>query len=250
MKIIDFSKFKVSCENCTLHELCLPDGLEQPELQKLEDIVARTLPLHKGDVLFSSGDRFSNLFAVRTGCIKLTIYSDDGEEQIIGFYLPGEIIGLDGIETDAHTCTATALDTSSICTIPFDSLSSICKQIPALNERIYRIMGRELSHENRLLLTITTLNADGRVATFLLSLSVRFSRLGYSANEFRLAMSRSEIGNYLGLSFETVSRSLHKFQKQGLITINHKYITILDSEALKQVCTEMEPPKSIKKSVS
>jgi CRP/FNR family transcriptional regulator len=240
MYVIDFTKIKVSCENCNLHELCLPRGLDGADLDKLDKIVTRTQPLHKGDVLFHSGDKFINLYAVRTGCIKLTASSDEGDEQILGFYLPGEIIGLDGIEKGIHGCTAVALDTSSLCAISFHNLSDVCRQLPALNEQMFRLMGRELSHDNQLLLTVTKKNADGRIATFLLSLSTRFHRLGYSATEFRLAMSRSEIGNYLGLTFETVSRSLNKFQKQGLISINHKYIHILDLIGLKNACSEPE----------
>lgn len=250
MYVIDFTKIKVSCENCNLHELCLPRGLSNDDLNRLDQIVTRTQPLHKGDILFRSGDRFIGLYAVRTGCIKLTTSTDQGDEQIIGFYLPGEIIGLDGIETSVHTCTAMALDTSSFCSIAFNNLSDICRQVPALNEQMFRIMGRELSHENQLLLTITKKHADGRIATFLLSLSNRFKSLGYSATEFRLPMSRSEIGNYLGLTFETVSRSLNKFQKQGLIEINHKYINILDLDALHNACTEPDVTTSLRKSVS
>jgi len=250
MYVIDFTKIKVSCENCNLHELCLPHGLDGEDLEKLDRIVTRTQPLHKGDVLFHTGDKFSNLYAVRTGCIKLTASSDEGDEQILGFYLPGEIIGLDGIEKGIHACTAVALDTSSLCAISFRNLSDVCRQLPALNEQMFRLMGRELSHDNQLLLTVTKKNADGRIATFLLSLSTRFSRLGYSATEFRLAMSRSEIGNYLGLTFETVSRSLNKFQKQGLISINHKYIHILDSVGLKNACSEPEMAARIDKTGS
>ncbi len=250
MYVIDFTKIKVSCENCNLHELCLPHGLDGEDLDKLDRIVTRTQPLHKGDVLFHTGDKFSNLYAVRTGCIKLTASSDAGDEQILGFYLPGEIIGLDGIEKGIHACTAVALDTSSLCAISFHNLSDVCRQLPALNEQMFRLMGRELSHDNQLLLTVTKKNADGRIATFLLSLSTRFHRLGYSATEFRLAMSRSEIGNYLGLTFETVSRSLNKFQKQGLISINHKYIHILDSIGLKNACSEPEMVTRIDKTGS
>ncbi len=240
MYVIDFTKIKVSCENCNLHELCLPRGLDGEDLDKLGQIVTQTQPLHKGDVLFNAGDKFSNLYAVRTGCIKLTASSDEGEEQILGFYLPGEIIGLDGIEKSIHGCTAVALDTSSLCAISFDNLSEVCRQLPALNEQMFRLMGRELTHDNQLLLTVTKKHADGRIATFLLSLSTRFQRLGYSAAEFRLPMSRSEIGNYLGLTFETVSRCLNKFQKLGLISINHKYIHILDFTGLKNACSEPE----------
>jgi len=240
MFVIDYSKIKVSCENCNLHELCLPRGLDGDDLEKLDRIVTRTQPLHKGDVLFNAGDKFSNLYAVRTGCVKLTASSDQGEEQILGFYLPGELIGLDGIEKSIHSCTAVALDTSSLCAISFTNLSEVCRQLPALNEQMFRLMGRELTQDNQLLLTVTKKNADGRVATFLLSLSTRFQRLRYSATEFRLPMSRSEIGNYLGLTFETVSRCLNRFQKQGMININHKYITILDLPALKNACSEPE----------
>lgn len=241
MYVIDFTKIKASCETCNLHELCLPRGLDSGDLDKLDRIVSRTQPLHKGDVLFNAGDKFTYLYAVRTGCVKVTTGSDQGDEQILGFYLPGEIIGLDGIENGTHSCTAVALDTSSMCAIAYSNLSDVCRQLPALNEQMFRLMGRELSHDNQLLLTVTKRNADGRIATFLLSLSSRFQRLGYSAIEFRLSMSRSEIGNYLGLTFETVSRCLNRFQKQGMININHKYISILDMPALKNACNEAEP---------
>ena len=161
MYVIDFTKIKVSCENCSLHELCLPRGLEKNELEKLDSIVNRTQPLHKGDVLFRSGDTFTNIYAVRTGCIKLTTSTEQGEEQIIGFYLPGEIIGLDGIEKDIHSCTAEALDTSSLCAIPFDNMTTVCTQVPSLNHEMFRVMGREISHENQLLLTITKKTCRG-----------------------------------------------------------------------------------------
>jgi CRP/FNR family transcriptional regulator len=250
MYIIDFTKLKISCENCSLHELCLPRGLSSHDLDKLDAIVARTQPLHKGDVLFRAGDKFNGIFTVRTGCIKLATSTEQGDEQIVGFYFPGEIIGMDGIETDLHTCTAVALDTSSLCSIGFNHLIDVCKEIPALSEQMFRLMGRELSHEHNLLLTVTKKHADGRIATFLLSLSSRFKMLGYSELEFRLPMSRSEIGNYLGLTFETVSRCLSKFQKQGLIEINHKYITILELEALHDVCNETTVSNNIKKTAS
>ena len=250
MYIIDFTKLKLSCEECSLHELCLPRGLSGDDLDKLDEIVARTQPIHKGDVLFRAGDKFNGIFSVRTGCMKLATSTEEGDEQIVGFYLPGEIIGLDGIEKEIHTCTAVALDTSSLCFIGFNHLTDVCKQIPTLSEQIFRVMGRELSHEHDLLLTVTKKHADGRIATFLLSLSNRFKVLGYSETEFRLPMSRSEIGNYLGLTFETVSRCLSKFQKQGLIEINHKYITILDLEAMHAVCNETTSSENLRKSAS
>lgn len=188
--------------------------------------------------MFGAGDPFRCLYAVRSGCLKLVAATGEGDEQILGFYLPGEILGLDGIERGVHSCTAVALDTCSLCTIPFNNLTEVCRQVPALNEQMYRLMGRELSNDNRLLLTVNKKNAEGRIATFLLSLSTRFQRLGYSPLEFRLAMSRSEIGNYLGLTFETVSRCLHRFQKNGLIDIDSRYIRILDLKALGGLCND------------
>ena len=237
MQLIDFSRIKVSCENCNLSELCLPRGLTQPDLEKLDQMVKRTRPLHKGDLLFRAGDAFRSLYAVRSGCIKLHTTSDLGEEQITGFYLPGEIVGLDGLDNDSHSCTATALETSSLCAFPYANLSEVCRKVPALNEQLFRFMARELSQDNQLLLTITKKNAEERIATFLLSLSARFKRLGYSATEFKLSMSRSEIGNYLGLTIETVSRGMNKFQKQGLIDIERKFVRILDMDALHALCT-------------
>lgn len=236
MNLIDFSKIKVSCENCSLNELCLPRGLSSPDMEKLDQVVKRTRPLQRGDILFRSGDKFRSLYAVRSGCLKLHTASDLGEEQIIGFYLPGEIVGLDGLDNSAHSCTAVALETSSLCGLPYTNLTDICKRVPALNDQLFRLMGRELSQDNQLLLTITKKNAEERIATFLLSLSSRFKRLGYSATEFKLSMSRSDIGNYLGLTIETVSRGMNKFQKLGLIGIERKFVRILDMPALKNLC--------------
>jgi len=227
---------KISCEKCNLSELCLPRGLGREDLEKLDEIAKRTRPLHKGDVLFRNGDEFKALYAVRSGCIKITTSSEAGEEQVLGFYLPGEIVGLDGVDNKKHSCSAVALETSSLCGFPYTNLTDICRRIPALNEQLYSILGRELSYENQLLLTITKKNAEERMATFLISLSTRYQRLGYSSTEFKLSMSRSEIGNYLGMTIETVSRTLSNFQKQDLIKIEHKHIRIKELDTLKTLC--------------
>ena len=250
MDLIDFSKIKVSCENCNLSELCLPRGLPKKDLEKLDEIAKRTRPLHKGDVLFRTGDSFQSLYAVRSGCIKITTSSDMGDEQVLGFYLPGEIVGLDGVENKQHSCTAVALETSSLCGFPYNNLTTVCKRVPALNEQMFSIMGRELSYENQLLLTITKKNAEERIASFLFTLSKRFSRLGYSATEFKLAMSRSEIGNYLGLTIETVSRTMNKLQKQNTIGIDGKYVRIKDLSTLENLCANSIPDKSKDSSVA
>lgn len=236
MQAVDFTKIKVSCENCNLAELCLPRGLGQKDLEKLERALRRARPLQKGEYLFRAGDAIGSLHAVRSGSVKLYTTDADGEEQIIGFYFPGEILGLDALETDKHTCTAIAMETSSLCSFPFNSLSELCTQVPALQEQMFRLMSRELSYENQLLLTIGKKSAEERIATFLLSLSSRFKRLGYSANEFKLAMSRQEIGNYLGLTIETVSRIFGRLQKNGLISTDRKFIKIADMGGLQSMC--------------
>lgn len=234
-KELDLQKIKVSCASCSLSELCLPRGMGQGALEKLESIVKRSSPLQKGDVLFRTGDEFKGIFAVRSGLVKVFATDDDGEEQIIGFFLPGEMLGLDAIESQIHACSAVALETSSYCTVPFSELSEICKQIPELQNQLLRIMSRELSSENKMLLTLGKKNSEEKVATFLLTISTRYYQLGYSANEFKLMMSRQEIGNYLGITFETVSRVLGRLQRNGIIKVNRKAIKIIDMVALKNL---------------
>jgi CRP/FNR family transcriptional regulator len=232
VELIDFPKIKVSCQNCSLAELCLPHGLNADELKRLDAAVRRSRPLHKGDRLFQPGDAATSLFAVRSGSIKLYATLDDGDQQVIGFYLPGELLGLDGIETGAHRCTAVALETSSACAVPFNDLKTICRQVPSLQEQMLRLFSRELSAEHELLLSITRRTAEERVATFLTSLAARFKRIGYSPNEFKLSMSREEIGSYLGLTIETVSRIFTRLREQGLIALNRRQVTIRDGARL------------------
>jgi CRP/FNR family transcriptional regulator len=204
-------------------------------VDKLEKIVKRASPLQKGEYLYRGGDTFHGMYAVRSGVIKVYATSDGGEEQIIGFYLPGEILGLDAIENNMHTCFAVALETSSYCTIPFTELTEICKEIPELQNQLFKVMSRELTNENQMLLTLGKKNAEEKVATFLLTISSRYSLLGYSANDFKLTMSRQEIGNYLGVTFETVSRIFSRFQRDGIIKVNKKYVNVQDMGALKKL---------------
>lgn len=236
-KAIDFSKIKVSCSDCNLHELCLPRGLGIKDLERLEKLVRRTHPLHNGDYLFRDGTELKYIYALRSGSIKLIMLDEQGNDQIIGFYFPGEILGLDAIEKKKHQCSAIALETSSYCAFPFTSLTEICQSIPELQNQMFRLMSRELTHENELLLTIGKKNAEERLATFLVTLSGRFQRLGYSSREIKLSMSRQEIANYLGLTIETVSRIMSRFQREELISLNRKQVNIRNMEAIKQIST-------------
>ena len=235
-QIIDFSKIKATCSTCNLHELCLPHGLNEKDMEKLDHVVKGSRPVDKGKHIFRADDSFLSIYAVRSGSVKVYILNETGEEQIIGFYFPGEIFGFDAIEHHKHNCTAVALETTTYCSIPYDKIHEICIEIPDLQNQMFRLMSRELSNENKLLLTINKRNAEERIATFLVSLSSRFRNLGYSAKEYNLPMSRQEIGNYLGLTIETVSRLFTKFQRNGLVKINRKSIRLEDLPALHAIC--------------
>jgi len=234
-KELDLHKIKVSCASCSLSELCLPRGMGPEALEKLENIIKRSAPIQKGEILYRAGEEFKGVYAVRSGLFKAFVTADDGEEQIIGFFLPGEILGLDAVETQVHACSAVALETSSYCTVPFSELSEVCNEIPELQNQLFRIMSRELSSENKMLLTLGKKNSEEKVATFLLTISTRYHQLGYSANEFKLTMSRQEIGSYLGITFETVSRVFSRLQRNGIIKVNRKVIKIIDMVALKNL---------------
>ncbi len=236
MQVVEIQKLRALCENCGLAELCLPRGLNKQEMEQLNKLIRQTRPLHKGEYLYRRGEPLSALYAVRSGSIKLFTSNDEGEEQIIAFYLPGELVGLDGFENSLHSCSASALETSSLCNFPYMQLTDVCKSVPALQDQMFRLMGREISHENKLLLTIGKKSAEERIATFLLSLSTRFHQLGFSASEFKLSMSRQETGNYLGLTIETVSRIFSRFQKKKYIIIDNKHIRILDRSSLIRIC--------------
>jgi len=236
IKILDFLKNKTSCGDCNLAELCLPRGLEKEELSRLDSIVKRSRPLQRGDHLFRAGDMFVSIFAVRSGAIKLYAFSEQSEEQILGFYLPGEILGLDAIHAERHMGYAIALETSSYCAIPFNHLEETCKEIPGLQHQLYKIMSRELSQENELLLTLSNKDAEEKVASFLVNLSARYRQLGYSSLEFRLPMTRKDIGVYLGLTVETISRIFGRLQQYGVITTDRKFIQILKPDVLRGIC--------------
>ena len=235
-QIIDFSRIKATCSKCNLKELCLPRGLNAENLEKLDHIVKGSHPIQKGKHIFRADDPFVSFYAVRSGSVKEYVLTELGEEQIIGFNFPGEILGFDAIEQDKHTCFAVALETTTFCSIPYDKISDICKQVPDLQDQMFRLLSRELSNENKLLLTINKRSAEERIATFLVSLSSRFNKLGYSAKEYNLPMSRQEIGNYLGLTIETVSRLFSKFQRNGLVKINRRAIRLEDLPALHAIC--------------
>ena len=217
------------CKDCSLSSLCLPLSLSLDDVNALDDIVKRGRPLRKGEFLFRQVDNFNSIFAIRSGTLKTFSLTDTGEEQITGFHLPSELIGMSGMDMDIYPVTAQALETTSICEIPFERLDELSVHLPQLRRQFMRLMSREIRDDQQMMLLLSKKNADERIATFLINLSARFRARGYSANHFRLAMSRNEVGNYLGLAVETVSRVFTRFQHNGLIQAEGKDIRILDS---------------------
>lgn len=228
----DAGRAQVACSQCSLGEICLPKNLSSEEMSRFEQIVQRSRPIHAGQHIFRSGDEFKAVASVRTGCFKSYAINKDGQEQVLGFYLPGEIIGFDAIHEGHHVANVVALDTSAVCSLPFGSVSSLARTMPDLQQEIFRVMSLRISE----LETIAgDLSADQRIALFLKSLSSRFARRGYSEREFILAMSRRDIASYLRLATETVSRVLARFQQRDLIEVDRKLVKILDMEQLQEL---------------
>lgn len=216
------------CKDCSLAPLCLPLSLDLADMDALDDIVRRGRPLKKGEYLFRQGDAFDSVYAVRSGALKTFSVSDSGAEQITGFHLPSELVGLSGMDTERHPVSAQAQETTSVCEIPFERLDELATQLPQLRRQLMRVMSREIRDDQQMMLLLSKKTADERIATFLVNLSARFSARGYSANHFRLSMSRNEMGNYLGLAVETVSRVFTRFQQNGLLDAQGKEVHILD----------------------
>ena len=217
------------CKDCSLAPLCLPLSLNNDDMDALDEIVKRGRPLKKGEFLFRQGDAFGSVFAVRSGALKTFSITDGGEEQITGFHLPSELVGLSGMDTEAYPVSAQSLETTSVCEIPFERLDELSEQLPQLRRQLMRVMSREIRDDQQMMMLLSKRTADERIATFLVNLSARFRARGFSAQQFRLAMSRNEIGNYLGLAVETVSRVFTRFQQNGLIAAEGKEVRILDS---------------------
>ncbi|MVW75641.1 fumarate/nitrate reduction transcriptional regulator Fnr [Pseudomonas xionganensis] len=222
------SPHQAHCKDCSLASLCLPLSLNMEDMDALDEIVKRGRPLKKGEFLFRQGDAFNSVFAVRSGALKTFSLSDGGDEQITGFHLPSELVGLSGMDSEIYPVSAVALETTSVCEIPFERLDDLAMKLPQLRRQLMRIMSREIRDDQQMMLLLSKKTADERIATFLVNLSARFRARGFSANQFRLAMSRNEIGNYLGLAVETVSRVFTRFQQNQLLEAEGKEVHILD----------------------
>jgi CRP/FNR family transcriptional regulator len=229
------AKVSTRCSTCGLREVCLPCGLAGRDLDRLDDVVYTRRRVKRGEHLYRAGDKFGSLYAVRSGFFKTVQTLEDGREQVTGFQMAGEIMGMDGIGPDMHALNAIALEDSDVCVIPYSRLESLGEEMHELRHQFHKVMSREIVREHGIMLLLGTMRAEERLATFLLNLSQRFAARGYSPSEFNLRMTREEIGSHLGLKLETVSRAFSRFQEDRLISVQLKDIRILDVEGLRRV---------------
>jgi CRP/FNR family transcriptional regulator len=237
-QILDISRLRRSCGACGLQQLCLPAAIAGEDLRRLDDIVQSKRPIDRSQALFLPGSPLQALYVVRSGSLKTFVTNEQGETQILGFHLPGEILGLDAISTDRHQCTAEALERTTVCEVPFSRLSQVALQVPELQRQLLRVISREVMRDHEHLVMMGRRHAQERLAIFLKSLSGRYARLKRDPALLTLPMSRYELANYLGLVVETVSRLFTRFQQMGVLEVRRKTIRIVDPRKLEALCAE------------
>jgi len=213
----------------------MPTGFNADEMKKLDEVVEKRRRVKQGELLFNSGDIFTSLYAIRTGFFKTCVTSEDGREQVTGFQMAGEIIGMDGIVSDYHNCNAVALEDAEVCVMPFSDVEQLSRELPGLQRHVHKIMSREIVRENSVMMLLGNMRAEERLAAFLLNLVQRLHARGLSQSELVLRMTREEIGSYLGLKLETVSRAFSKFSEDGIIEVKQRYVKIVAPDALKKI---------------
>ena len=227
-------KFEVTCSSCNLRELCLPAGLCPEDLERIENVVYARRRVKRGDSVFNAGGEFNAVYAIRSGFFKTSLLDREGREQVTGFFMGGELLGMDGIG-GSYNGTAIALEDSEVCVLPYALIEEMSRDIPALQRQLHAVLAREIVRDHGVMMLLGSMRAEERLATFLLNLSRRFVRRGYSSSDFHLRMTREEIGSYLGLKLETVSRLFSSFQKDGLIDVQQKHVQIRDIEGLERL---------------
>ncbi len=224
---------KIACSSCNLRELCLPVGLAPPDMDRLDALIESRRSVKRGELLYGAGEAFRSLYAVRTGFFKTRVAADDGRDQVTGFQMAGELLGFDGIGSDRHTCDAVALEDSQVCVLPFGQLESLSRQFGDLQRQLHKVMSREIVREHGVMLLLGSMRAEERLAAFLLNLTQRLQARGFSATSLVLRMTREEIGSYLGLKLETVSRTFSKFHDDGVLEVRQRQLRVLDEPALR-----------------
>lgn len=238
-------KLTVTCQRCSLRGVCEPINLPTSEQARLDAIIERRRPISRGEYLYRSGEPFRSVFCVKAGSIKTYATTDKGEEQVTGFHLPGEMVGLEGIAMGINTTDAVALETSSVCEIPYERLQEISADVPYLLQQIILLTSQEVMHGQTLTMLISKKSAEERLAALLLSLSDRFAHRGFSPTDFHLSMSRHDIGNFLGMAVETVSRVFTRFDNEGLISVRRKHIQLCDLPRLRELAGSAKIPSPL-----
>ncbi len=226
------SPVTTACSACHLRDICLPGDMSGVDLQRLDELQFRQRRIKAGQTLYREGDRFEFIYAVRMGTFKSSLMLSDGREQVSGFYMAGEMMGLDGVAQGTHASSAIALEDTEVCAIPYLHLTEMSAGKPSMQHAVSRLMSREIVREHGLMLLLGSMNAEERLAAFLLNLSQRLKARGYSPSEFNLRMSRAEIGSYLGMKLETVSRTFSALHHQRLLDVDKRHIRIIDIEGL------------------
>jgi CRP/FNR family transcriptional regulator, anaerobic regulatory protein len=233
--VIGLNRLKAACSGCSLRELCLPMGLTLEEVEQIDHLVSTRTRIGRGEHLYRAGDAFGSIYAVRSGFFKSTVIAEDGRDQVTGFHMPGEVLGMDGIGTEHHACNIVALEDSEVCIIPYPRLEEVSATVPGLRRQFHKLMSREIVRDQGVMLLLGGARAEERLAAFLLNLSQRFRARGYSPSDFNLRMTRKEIGSFLGLKLETVSRIFSRFQEGRLLEVEQRHIRILDVPGLERL---------------
>ncbi|MCK7542995.1 fumarate/nitrate reduction transcriptional regulator Fnr [Marinobacter bryozoorum] len=223
---------KSSCQRCSLSNLCLPLALDSTDMNRLDEVVNRDRIFNRGEQVFTQSTPFRSCYAVKSGAIKTSVITESGDEQITGFFMPGELVGLDSMSDEIHASTAKALERTSVCEIPVEQLENLANTLPGLQHHMFHLMSQEIRNSHQLSVLLSKNTAEERIAALLLSLSSRFQRRKLSPTHFNLPMARNDIANFLGLAVETVSRVFTRFQNQGLIRAKGRDIELVDLEAL------------------
>lgn len=234
------SAIKSSCANCSLHQLCLPMGLNEDDIGRLDKIIGRRRRIPRDTHLYRTEEPFKSLYAIRYGHFKTCQINPSGEQQITGFQMACELLGMDAISADVHHCDAIALEDSEVCEIPFSSLEQLFGELPTLLRHFHRIMSQEITREQNVMLLLGNMRAEQRFAAFLVNISARYAARGYSSTNFQLRMTREDIGNYLGLTIESISRLLSRFKKNHWIEVNKRDVVILNLTMLKELAAGSE----------
>jgi CRP/FNR family transcriptional regulator, anaerobic regulatory protein len=226
---------KGTCTNCNLRELCLPRGMSEEAIQCMEQVVNSRRRIKRGEILFHAGEPFAAIYSVRSGFFKTSIFDDEGREQVTGFFMGGELLGLDGLGSSRQDGTAIALEDSEVCVMPYAGIEEAASKVRALQRNLHAVLSREIVRDHGIMMLLGSMSAEERLAAFLLNLSQRFTARGYSPSEFYLRMTREEIGSYLGLKLETVSRLFSRLQETGLISVQQKHVRITSVQGLREI---------------